>query len=360
MKSHKARRLSLRVPVIGWEAYVSSNSSENTRAKIANVSADGAYLITRRQYQPASTVALSIKSPIISFSVTGMVVRNDQYGVAVRFLDHSNSTRNSLLKIISKLLAEKRSNISDAKEAPLRRKSQAKLNGDTGQESFRASGLLSTPSGSAAPRQRERKSNRPSEQECFYTTALMATEPCSEDSHLTESTSPRSKDNSFVICSSQTGSNKSLKVFLSHCGTTTVKCPLCEKRHHTRVPEHFHNKQVRAKCECGQSFPVLFDSRKYFRKKVRLLGEYWDTSGMQDLMTVTTLSICGAGFEIRRKNLRVQEGETIQIKFLLNNHDRSWITLNAVVKRVTGNQVGVEFTELNDHQRKCIGFYLMP
>jgi hypothetical protein len=93
---------------------------------------------------------------------------------------------------------------------------------------------------------------------------------------------------------------------------------------------------------------------------VRLPGEYWDTSGVQDLMTVTTLSICGAGFETRRKNLLVQEGDTIQIKFLLNNNDRNWMKLTAVVKRVKGNQIGAEFTELNEHQRKCIGFYLMP
>jgi hypothetical protein len=329
MKLNKARRLSLRVPVIGWEAYVSTNSSENTRAKIANVSADGAYLITREHYQPASTVALSIKSPIISFSVTGMVVRNDPYGVAVRFLDHSKSTRNSLLRIISKLLAEKRSIPSGLKEAPIRSKSQPKLNVDAGQE-------------------------------CFYTSALMATAPCSDDSRLAESNSTRSKNNSFMICSSQTHSAESLKVFLSHCGTTTVKCPLCKKGHHTKVPEHFHNKPVRAKCECGKSFSVLFDSRKYFRKEVRLLGEYWNASGVQDLMTVKTLSVCGAGFEARRKNLLVHEGETIQIKFLLNNNDRNWIKLKAVVKRVKGNQIGVEFIELNEHQRKCIGFYLMP
>jgi hypothetical protein len=329
MKLNKARRLSLRVPVIGWEAYVSTNSSENTRAKIANVSADGAYLITREHYQPASTVALSIKSPIISFSVTGMVVRNDPYGVAVRFLDHSKSTRNSLLRIISKLLAEKRSIPSGLKEAPIRSKSQPKLNVDAGQE-------------------------------CFYTSALMATAPCSDDSRLAESNSTRSKNNSFMICSSQTHSAESLKLFLSHCGTTTVKCPLCKKGHHTKVPEHFHNKPVRAKCECGKSFSVLFDSRKYFRKEVRLLGEYWSASGVQDLMTVKTLSVCGAGFEARRKNLLVHEGETIQIKFLLNNNDRNWIKLKAVVKRVKGNQIGVEFIELNEHQRKCIGFYLMP
>ena len=329
MKLNKARRLSLRVPVIGWEAYISTEILKNTRAKIANVSADGAYLITKEQYQPASTVALSIKSPIISFSVTGMVVRNDPYGVAVRFLDHSKSTRNSLLRIISKLLSDKRSNRSGLKEAPIRSEGQPKLNLD-------------------------------SEQECFYTSALLATAPCSEAPRLAKSNSNRSKDNISMISSAQTHSAESSKVFLSHCGTTTVECPLCKKCHYTTVPEHFHNKPVRAKCECGQSFPVLFDSRKYFRKEVRLSGEYWDTSGAQDLMTVTTLSVCGVGFEAKRSNLLLNEGETIQINFLLNNNDRNWIKLKAVVKRVKGNQVGVEFTGLNDHQRKCIGFYLMP
>ena len=360
MKLTKARRLSLRVPVIGWEAYISTKNLKDIRAKIGNVSADGAYLITREHYQPASTVHLSIKSPVISFSVTGMVVRNDPYGVAVRFLNHSASTRNSLLTIISKLLAEKKSNPSDLKEAPIRSKRQPKLNVDAEQECFHASGLLSTPSGKAAPRSPERKSIRSSGQECFYTSALIATAPCSEDSHLAECNSTRSKDNNFMISSAQTHSEESLKVFLSHCGTTTVKCPLCKKCHYTTVPEHFHNKPVWAKCKCGKSFPVLFDSRKYFRKEVRLLGEYWDTSGAQDLMTVTTLSIRGAGFETRRRNLLVHEGETIQIKFLLNNNDRNWIKLKAIVKRVKGNQVGVEFIELNEHQRKCIGFYLMP
>jgi hypothetical protein len=287
-----------------------------------------------------------------------MVVRNDPYGVAVRFLDHSKSTRNSLLRIISKLLSEKRSNQSGLKEAPIRSESQPKLHFDSEQECFHPSALLSTAPGSEAPRLVGRNSSRSSEQECFYTSALLATAPCSETPRLAESN--RSKDNNFMISSAQTHNAESSKVFLSHCGTTTVECPLCKKCHHTTVPEHLHNKPVRAKCECGQSFPVLFDSRKYFRKEVRLSGEYWDTSGAQDLMTVTTLSVCGVGFEARRSNLLLNEGETIQINFLLNNNDSNWIKLKAVVKRVKGNQVGVEFTGLNDHQRKCIGFYLMP
>jgi len=183
MKLNKARRLSLRAPVIGWEAYISTKRSKNTRAKIGNVSADGAYLITKEQYQPASKVTLSIKSPIICFSVTGMVVRNDPHGVAVRFLDHSKSTRNSLLRIISKLLSEKRSNQSGLKKTPIRSESQPKLNVD-------------------------------SEQECFYTSALLATAPGSEAPRLAKSNSNRSKDNNFMTSSAQTHCAESSKVFL--------------------------------------------------------------------------------------------------------------------------------------------------
>ena len=163
---------------------------------------------------------------------------------------------------------------------------------------LRSTGLKKTPIRSEG----QPKLNVDSEQECFYTSALLATAPCSEDSPLAESNSNKSKDNNFMISSAQTHRAESSKVFLSHCGTTTVECPLCKTCHHTTVPEHFHNKPVRAKCECGQSFPVIFDSRKYFRKEVRLSGEYWDTSGVQDLMTVITLSVCGAGFEARRRN----------------------------------------------------------
>ena len=92
MKTNKVRRLSVRVPAIGWEAYISNTRSKNTRAKISNVSADGAYLITKEQYELESRVRLSIKSPLISFSVTGLVVRRDPYGLGVRFLDNCEST----------------------------------------------------------------------------------------------------------------------------------------------------------------------------------------------------------------------------------------------------------------------------
>ena len=329
MKINKARRLSVRVPAIGWEAHISTKRLEHTRAKIGNISADGAYLITKEHYPPDSRVTLSIKSSVICFSVTGKVVRNDPFGIAVRFLDHSESTRSSLLSVISQFLSENRSKPSFAEETPVDSESQLKPNFDL-------------------------------ERVCLYSSSLLSAARCSDNSSLVKRNSNITGDSSFMISLDQTQSTESLKVFLNHCGKTTVKCPFCEKCYYTTVPEHFYNKPVRAKCNCGESFPVLFDSRKYYRKEVRLPGEYWNRFGEKDLMTVTTLSFSGAGFESGQRNPSTNSGETIRLNFLLQNRDKIWIKSQALVRRVNGNQIGVDFMEMDEHHQKCLGFFLMP
>jgi len=105
MRVDGARRLAVRIPAIGLEANISSGDSENTEAKIINLSTAGAYLMTETEYQLDSKVNLWIKSSQMSFFVTAIVLRNDPYGIAVRFLDLSESTRSSILRIISQFLS---------------------------------------------------------------------------------------------------------------------------------------------------------------------------------------------------------------------------------------------------------------
>ena len=105
MRVHGKRRLAVRIPAVGWEANISSEDSENTEVKIVNLSTGGAYLMTEAEYQPGSKVNLRIKSSQISFFVTAIVLRNDPYGIAVRFLDLCESSRCSILEIISQFLS---------------------------------------------------------------------------------------------------------------------------------------------------------------------------------------------------------------------------------------------------------------
>ena len=163
-----------------------------------------------------------------------------------------------------------------------------------------------------------------------------------------------------MIGLAQTQSFEMMKVFLGASGRTTVRCPFCEKHHYKEVPKYLYNKPVRAECKCGKSFPVLFDSRGHFRTEVQLAGEYWDTFGEKDLMTVTTLSTSGAGFEAARSTPDVSVGETIQVSFWLNGSFSTWINTKAIVKQIDHNRLGIEFNGLDEHQLKCLGYYLMP
>ena len=149
-----------------------------------------------------------------------------------------------------------------------------------------------------------------------------------------------------------------MKADLSLSGGTTIKCPFCDKHHRTAVPKYLRNRPVRVKCECGKSFPVLFDSRKHSRREVWLTGEYWHPSGEKDLMTVTSLSATGVGFKVSRSKPLINRDETIQIRFTLNDGYGTYITTQVIVRGLNRNRLSGEFIGLDENQRKLIGFYL--
>ena len=126
----KQQRLAVRIPVIGWEANILSENIERTRAKIANLSAGGAYLLTEAKYQLGSTVNVGVKSPQISFWVTAIVLRNEPSGIAVRFLDLSESTKGSILEIVSRCLSGEKPESSVANKTSLLNTIRLRLNCD--------------------------------------------------------------------------------------------------------------------------------------------------------------------------------------------------------------------------------------
>ena len=103
---YKQQRLAVRIPLIGWEANITSEHLEYTRAKIANLSTGGAYLVTEAEYEPGSIVTLWFRSSQLSFFVTAKILRNDPCGIAVRFLDLCESDRIAILNIISQFLSK--------------------------------------------------------------------------------------------------------------------------------------------------------------------------------------------------------------------------------------------------------------
>jgi hypothetical protein len=125
---NKAQRLAVRIPFIGWEANITSEYQEYTRAKVVNMSVGGAYLITETEYKPDSKVTLWIKSSQMSFFVTAQVLRNDPFGVAVYFLDLCESDRNFILEIVSRFLSRTKPESSVVEKTSMCTESHLKLN----------------------------------------------------------------------------------------------------------------------------------------------------------------------------------------------------------------------------------------
>ena len=115
---YNARRLGVRIPFIGWQANITSEKLEYTRATIANMSTGGAYLITEADHELGSVVTLWIESSQLSFFVTAQVLRNDPYGIAIRFLDLCESDRISILEIITRFLSRDKAERVLAVEKP--------------------------------------------------------------------------------------------------------------------------------------------------------------------------------------------------------------------------------------------------
>jgi hypothetical protein len=114
---YKQQRLAVRIPLIGWEANITSEHLEYTRVKIANLSTGGAYLITEAEYETGSIVTLWLRSSQLSFFVTAEILRKDPYGIAVRFLDLCESDRIAILKIISRSLSKRKPQSSFEKKS---------------------------------------------------------------------------------------------------------------------------------------------------------------------------------------------------------------------------------------------------
>ena len=154
----------------------------------------------------------------------------------------------------------------------------------------------------------------------------------------------------------QTQSFEIMKADLRLSGETTIKCPFCDRHHRTAVPKYLRNRPVRVRCECGKSFPVLFDGRQHRRREVWLPVEYWDPYGEKDLMTVTYISVTGVGFRAARSKPLISIGEIIEIRFMLNDGYGTYISTQVIVRGFNRNRISGEFIGLDENQRKFIRF----
>jgi hypothetical protein len=148
------------------------------------------------------------------------------------------------------------------------------------------------------------------------------------------------------------------KVYVDDTNHTVIICPKCGF-YKDIDGTNFKNtqKRVKAKCQCGEAFRFTMEFRRNYRKEVRLFGEYIvKGKGKRGEILIEDLSLKGIQFESLKPH-KISKGETLEVRFKLDNPMRSEIRKLYKVVWIRGRIVGANNSELNSYQ-KDLGYYL--
>jgi hypothetical protein len=150
------------------------------------------------------------------------------------------------------------------------------------------------------------------------------------------------------------------KVFVNERNQATILCSRCGKKKVVDAADfQDRNKRLKARCSCGHVFSVSFESRRHYRKPVRLSGDYLKADPPKEMgeLVVEDLSRTGLAFTTLFQH-SLKSGDIIKINFNLDDVHKSRVSLNVVIKRVKDRMVGAEFCDC--HIGKALAFYLLP
>jgi hypothetical protein len=160
------------------------------------------------------------------------------------------------------------------------------------------------------------------------------------------------------------------KVFLSDNKQATFVCPECKKSRTVDISKYknlVNAAKIKCKCPCGHSYSVILEKRRYFRKETNLSGVYiYKVPGSGTVACeevekgiLHVLDISRSGLKIKlHLERKFQVGDILTVEFRLDDQQRSLVRKEAIIRRCSGQHLGVEFTTKDPHFDKVLGFYL--
>ena len=135
-------------------------------------------------------------------------------------------------------------------------------------------------------------------------------------------------------------------IYPAEDGQAVIICPQCMKHSTIDASAYmFSHKFLKVGCRCGHQFPVVFDTRNFYREEVHLPGHYIKSlSDDPELLTIEDLSDTGVKF-ITRFSHKIQVDDVLTIDFILDTKQHSRIVKTIRVKHVQGRVIGAEFRD---------------
>ena len=148
------------------------------------------------------------------------------------------------------------------------------------------------------------------------------------------------------------------KVYVDYTNQIKIICPKCRLETNKNVFKFKDtHKGLKAKCKCGEVFRFSLDFRKYFRKNVRLSGEYFvQEKDEKGEILIEDISMAGINFATLKPH-NFYKNDTVELEFTLDNPMKTKVQKLAKIIWITDHAVGARFKDPKSLDRD-FGFYL--
>lgn len=149
-------------------------------------------------------------------------------------------------------------------------------------------------------------------------------------------------------------------VFTGSEATYEVVCQSCGRKKTLRHEQLRHLRNaVKVKCGCGIIFDLVFERRRFYRKKVQLDAQLFDVDSGEKLddVALVTISVGGVGFVSHLDDIAV--GDKFRVRFYLDNEAQALVDEEIMVRNIIKGMIGAEFVQ-QDYYNFDLDFYLMP
>ena len=126
----------------------------------------------------------------------------------------------------------------------------------------------------------------------------------------------------------------------------TITCPKCGLRENKDVTNFKDTpKRLKTECKCGEIYQVDLELRKYYRKIVRLFGEYFvQDKDEKGEVLIKNISIGGINFETIKAH-NISRDDIVELKFTLDNQNKTELQTLVKIIWVINLNVGGQFID---------------
>ena len=126
----------------------------------------------------------------------------------------------------------------------------------------------------------------------------------------------------------------------------TITCPNCGLARNRSVTDFKDTpKRLKVKCKCGEVFQIFLEFRGYYRKVVRLSGDYFvQEKDEKGEVLIKNISITGINFETLKPH-NMSKGDIVELEFTLDNRNKTELNTLVKIMRVNDLNVGGQFID---------------